>query len=369
MRVAIVADWLTNMGGAEKVIEMFLDLYPDADIFTTVYNPEKMSERFINKDIKTSFLQYIPWARKRWQNFLPLLPVAIETLDLKDYDLVLSSSSSVAHGAITGKDTLHICYCHNPMRYAWDGCHEYIEKSSYNRFMKFVIPFFINLIRLWDFYASDRPDYYIANSEFVKNRISKYFRQKSKVIYPPVDTSLFTPAEDTKLGDYYVLLGRLVHFKKADLVVRVFSKLGLSLKVIGTGPEEEYLKSIAGPSIDFLGSRSDQDVAGLLRRCQALVFPQEEDFGITPLEAMASGRPVIAYKAGGALETVVEGITGTFFQEQTEECLMDVIRDFDAHAYNKELIRKQAEKFSKQRFKKELKAYIDNRMEKFIDGR
>lgn len=365
MKTAIVADWLTNMGGAEKVIETLLELYPEADVFTTVYNPDKMSEIFTKKEIKTSFLQYIPWARRNWRHFLPLLPIAIESLDLTDYDLVISSSSSVAHGVLTRPNTLHVCYCHTPMRYAWDGSHEYLEHSKYNRVFKAIIPIILNFIRVWDYFAGDRPDYYIANSNFVKKRIKKYFNRDSRVIYPPVDTTLFSPAPDEKIGDYFLVLSRLVHFKKVDLVVRAFSKLGLSLKVVGTGPEEEHLRSIAGPTVDILGHVSDFEVGKLLQRCQALIFPQEEDFGIVPLEAMASGRPVIAYKAGGALETVVEGITGTFFTEQTENCLMDAIREFDAHAYNRDLIRRHAIKFSKQQFKKEIKARIDKRLEIF----
>lgn len=362
-KIAIVADWLTNKGGAERVIETFLEIFPDADILTTVYNADNMAG-FVNpKKVTTSFLQYIPWARTKWKMFLPLLPVAIESLDLSKYDIVLSSSSSVAHGALTKPETIHYCYCHNPMRYAWDGCHEYIEQSSFNKIIKFFIPIFLSYIRLWDYFSASRPDYYIANSNFVKKRIKKYFKEESDVIHPPVDTTMFSPAEDDKLGDYFVILSRLVHFKKVDLVVRAFSKLGLSLKVVGQGPEEDYLKSIAGPSIDFLGHVENDQVAKLLQRCQALIFPQEEDFGITPLEAMASGRPVIAYKAGGALETVVEGITGTFFEEQTEDCLMDAIRSFDARAYNKDLLRKNAMKFSKQRFKKEIKDFIINKIE------
>jgi len=365
MKVAIVADWLTNMGGAENVIENFMELYPDADIFTTVYNPDKMSEEFQKREINTSFLQYIPLARKNWKIFLPFLPMAIEQLDLSKYDLVLSSSSSIAHGAITNPQTMHVCYCHNPMRYVWDGCHEYIEQSGYNKFIKLIIPFILNYVRTWDYYAADRPDFYIANSKFVKTRIKKYFNQKSDVIHPPVDTTMFSPATDDKLGDYFVILSRLVHFKKVDLVVRAFSKLGLTLKVVGEGPEKEYLESIAGPSVDFLGRIGNEEMGKLLQRCQAMIFPQEEDFGITPLEAMASGRPVIAYKAGGALETVVEGVTGTFFEEQTENCLMDTIRNFDAHAYNKTLLRQHAMKFGKQRFKKEIKEFIDKKLENF----
>jgi len=363
MKVAIVADWLTNMGGAERVIETLLELYPDADVFTTVYNPDNMSATFHKREIKTSFLQYISLARKNWKMFLPFLPMAIENLDVSDYDLVISSSSSIAHGVITKADTLHVCYCHNPMRYIWDGCHEYINKSKYNKLLKTIIPYFLNYIRVWDYFSSDRPDYYIANSKFVKKKIKKYFKQESKVIHPPVDTGMFCPAEDDKIGDYFIVLSRLVHFKKVDFVVRAFSKLGLSLKIIGTGPEEKYLKEIAGPSVDFLGHISNDKLGKLLQRCQALIFPQEEDFGITPVEAMASGRPVIAYKAGGALETVVEGITGTFFEKQDADCLMDTIRKFDAHAYNKKLLRKHAMKFNKTRFKKEIKEYIDSKIQ------
>jgi glycosyltransferase involved in cell wall biosynthesis len=362
MKVAIVADWLTNLGGAERVIETIMELYPDADLFTTVYNPDKMSKVFHERKITTSFLQYIKAARTNWQKFLPLLPAAIENLDLTGYDVVISSSSSVGHGVLTSPDTLHFCYCHNPMRYAWDGCHEYIEESKFGKITKAIIPYFLNYIRLWDYYAADRPDYYIANSKFVKKRIKKYFEKDSVVIHPPVDTTMFSPADDDKIGDYFLVLSRLVHFKKVDLVVRAFSKLGLTLKIVGTGPEEEHLKDIAGPSVDFLGHVSNAEVGKLLQRCQAMIFPQEEDFGITPLEAMASGRPVIAYKAGGALETVVEGVTGTFFEEQTEDCLMDVVRDFDAHAYNRDLLRKHALKFNKARFKKELKEYIESKV-------
>lgn len=363
MRVALVHDYLVQSGGAERVLEAFGELFPKAPIFTLIYNPKIFGNSFSGRKIRTSFLQKIPFATS-YHRVLPLLmPMAIESFDFSGYDLVLSDSNSYAKGIITDPETLHICYCHTPMRYAWDDCHRYIREFGYPDFTKKLVPFFMNYIRMWDKISAERPDYYIANSGFVAMRIKKYYQKDSLVIHPPVDTN-FYKLESGKQKKYFLMVGRLLAYKRFDLAIEAFNKLGYKLKIIGEGPEEKRLRKMAGANIEFLGRLKDGQVRECYGEAKALLFPQEEDFGIVALEAMASGIPVIAYRGGGALETVEEGKTGLLFWPQTPEGLMASIKKFEGLKFDPAVIRNHVLKFDKEIFKKKIKEFIDSKLEK-----
>lgn len=352
MNIAIVHDWLTDFAGAEQVLLQLQKIYPEADIFTSVVDPRKINKLKIEK-IKTSFLQKIPFSIKKRQFLIPLMPAVFENLNLAKYDLVISNSSSVAKGVITKVETPHICYCHTPTRYLW-------EPDVDNRASSSALRRKINYqLRIWDRVASMRPDYYIANSENIKKKIWKYYRRESQIIYPPVDVGRFQPVKKTEVEDYYLISGRLVGYKRVDLAIAAFNDLGRPLYVIGDGPLRHQLEKQAGPNVKFLGRVSDEQLAHLYARAKAFIFPANEDFGIVPVEAMASGRPVIAFAAGGALETVREGVTGTFFKEQTPQCLIDTVRNFDESKYNSTTIRQYAFNFDEAVFRKQFKEKTD----------
>lgn len=354
MKIAIVHDWLTNMGGAERVILAFHDIFPDAPIYTTVYNPDKLPEQFRKMDIKTSFIQKLPKAKTKYNIYLPFMPTAFEQFDLSKYDVVLSSSSSCAKGVITRPDTLHICYCHTPMRYAWDFYNEY--KESAPKWQKKIIPFLMNYIRMWDRLSADRVDYFIANSNAVAKRIKKHYRRDSVVINPPVNADFYNLIDED--ADYFLIVSRLVEYKRIDIAVDAFNDLKLPLIVIGDGPEKEKLQKMAKNNIKFLGRIPDEEVRKYYAKCRAFIFPGEEDFGITPLEAQASGRPVIAFGKGGALDSVVDGVTGIFFKEQNKESLKEAIIKFKDMKFDKNAIRKHAEQFDTSFFKQRIYNFI-----------
>lgn len=364
MKVAIVHDWLTNMGGAERVIKVLHELFPAAPIYTLVYRKENMPPDFTNMDIRTSYLQKIPFGSKKYQILLPLMPTAIEQFDLSEYELVISSSSCCAKGVITRSDSIHICYCHTPMRYAWDFYHEYMDGK--NSFLKLLMGSAMNRIRMWDRLSADRVDFFIANSNNVKKRIQKHYRRDSVVIYPPVDTDFYSPAGDDAGDDesYYLIVSRLVPYKRIDLAVEAFNELGLPLVVIGDGSEAKKLKKIAKPNVSFLGRLSDEKVREYYRRCKAFIFPGEEDFGIAPVEAQSCGRPVIAFGRGGALETIVEGQTGMFFYEQNKDCLKEAVIKFEKEfsTFDKKTIRNHALKFGIHRFKDQIIQFIEDKL-------
>lgn len=292
------------------------------------------------------------------------MPTAMESFDLNDYDIVLSSSSSVAKGIITNPNTMHICYCHSPMRYGWEFSYEYAGKmAGGSNIKKRILKYFLSAIRLWDNASSDRVDYFIANSENVAKRIWKHYRRKSVVIHPPVRCSLFKPSEIDE--DYFLILSRLQEYKRIDVAIEAFNKNGLPLVIIGDGPDREKLESMANSNIKFLGRQPDEVIKDYYAKCRAFIFPGEEDFGITPLEAQASGRPVIAYGKGGALETVVENKTGVFFENQTAEDLLSAIEKFEKMTFNKEEIRNHAELFDESIFKKKISNYMNECYEEF----
>ncbi|HNT29636.1 MAG TPA: glycosyltransferase [bacterium] len=360
MNIAIVHDWLTNFGGSERCVESFLDLYPDAPLYTTIWD-QKEVRQFADAQIITSFLQKFPGSKKHHAFYLNLMPMAFERFDFSDYDVVLSSSHACSKGIITLPETVHICYCYTPTRYLWDFWHNYINNPSYfgifNFLVRLLAPFAATYLRTWDRAAAERVDYFIAISEFVAQRIKKYYRRDSAVIYPPVDVDAFQISATH--DDYFLFISRLVPYKKADLVIEAFNELNLPLKIAGDGPEYSKLKRLAKKNnIEFLGKISEKDKSDLMSRCQAFIFPPEEDFGIAPVEAMAAGRPVIALGKGGALETVVKDVTGVFFAEQNAELLRETVRTFRPDVYDPKVIRTHAQKFSREAFKHNISAFI-----------
>lgn len=362
MKIAIVHEWLTIYGGSERVVEALHALYPEAPIYCLVYDAQRMPERFRNYDIRPSFLQKIPLAKKHYQMFLPLMPYAYEQLDLTEYDIVLTSSSSCAKGVITRSDALNICYCYTPMRYAWEFYYEYTR--SFGKLKKLLIGWQMHHIRMWDKLAADRVDAFVAISNYIQQRIHKYYRKESTIIFPPVNTHLY------QLGpkdDFYLIVSRLVTYKRVHLAVEAFNQLGLPLVIIGDGGEAETLHKQAQSNVRFLGRLSDEEIADWYSKAKAFVFCGEEDFGITPVEAQAAGTPVIAYKRGGVLDTVIADKTGIFFSEPTVDSLCEAIKQFEQNGvvYNAEQIKNHAEKFSLKRFQQEIGIYIADCAQKF----
>jgi glycosyltransferase involved in cell wall biosynthesis len=324
-RVALVHYWLLRMRGGERVLEQVLRLFPDADIFTHVYDPAGVSDLIRARPVRTTFINRLPASRKLYQKYLPLMPLALEELDLSGYDLVISFEAGPAKGVITGPGTLHICYCHSPMRYLWDLYPAY--KQSAGWLSRLAMPIFFPRLRTWDVASSARVDSFIANSNFVRRRIMKVYRRDATVVFPPAPVERFQRSSD--VGPGYLWVGELAPYKRADIAVEAFTRLGLPLTVVGDGAMARAVRRTAGDNIRFI---QRLDFAGLREayaRCRGLVFTAEEDFGIVPVEVMASGRPVLAYGAGGALETVLPEVTGMFFNPQTVEGLINGIRRFE----------------------------------------
>ncbi|MBB6486240.1 glycosyltransferase [Rhizobium lusitanum] len=360
MRVAIVHYWLVAMRGGEKVVEALCDMYPDADIFTLVCDESRLSDKIRKHKIITSFLQRIPGAVRAYQSLLPLMPFALESFDLTDYDLIISSESGPAKGIIPPPQATHVCYCHSPMRYLWDHYHFYRSHAGLGS--RLMMPMLAPLLRSWDVSTSLRVDRFVANSHHVCDRIGKYYRRPAAVVYPPVNVDDFTPASSTE--DFYLCAGQLVSYKRVDLAIEAFTRMKRNLVVIGEGRQLEELKRNAGPSITFLGHTSFAVLKEKLARCRALVFPGEEDFGIVPVEAMASGRPVIAYGRGGALETVIPGVSGVLFEQQSADALIDAVHEFEAieHQFHPATLLAHAEQFSRHRFIAGMQAIINEEL-------
>ena len=361
MKVALVHDYLNQMGGAERVVMAFHEIFPDAPIYTSIYDPQRVDPAFQKMDIRTSFMQKFPLVTKHHQPYLPFYPFAMESLDLRGYDLVLSSSSAFAKGVITRPETMHICYCHTPMRWCWN-YDEYVEREQLGKIARSILPFFITGLRTWDQSSSMRVDHFIANSPVVAERIRKYYRRDAVVIPPPVDASRFSFDPTAQPEDYFLIVSRLIPYKRIDLAIAACNKLQLPLIIIGNGRDLERLKKMAGPTIRFLGRLSDEEVLYYYAHCRALLFPGEEDFGITPLEAQASGRPVIAYGAGGALASVIDGVTGVFFKEQTVESLASILEAFDEHKFDPQTMRNHALEFDMPRFHRRILQFIQAKM-------
>ncbi len=368
LRIALVHDHLAQDGGAEKVLKALAEIFPKATIYTLLYEKNNVDKNFKGHHIETSIIQRLPGGVKHYQWYLPFMPIAVEFFDLSKYDLVISDASAFAKGVITPVETLHICYCHTPTRYLWDYTHQYINELKYNKYFKKIISLVLSRIRVWDRTAADRVDKFIANSRTVQRRIKKYYRRNSHIIYPPVEVDKFYISKN--IGDYFLIGGRLAPYKRVDIVIRAFIKLGLKLKIFGNGVDMERLKQIAGDNknIEFLGRVSDSEKQELYSRCLAFLNPQDEDFGITAVEAMASGRPVIAFARGGATETVISGVSGLFFNEQNPESIVKVISQFDSSKFNPQTIKNHAQKFSLQRFKKEIIEFISEKYSNFVSN-
>jgi glycosyltransferase involved in cell wall biosynthesis len=358
LRVAITTDWLNSFGGAERVLIELHRMFPEAPIYTTVHDPNGLPHSMRGWDVRTSFLQRVPFAKRRHQAFLPLMPMAFEQFDLGEYDLVLTTSSACAKGVITRPGTLNICYCYTPTRYLWDLYHEYTREKKGQAFIAATA----HWLRMWDRMAADRVDHFIAISHEVAGRIRRHYRRDAEVVYPPVDVERIRPnGHDAE--DFYLVVSRLVPYKRVDLAVEAANRQGCRLLVVGDGPERKRLEKQAGRTVRFLGRLDDAHIADLYARCRALLFPGFEDFGITPVEAQAAGRPVIAYGRGGAAETVVDGFTGVLFEEQTVECLMRAMLRMEEVAIDPEACRGQAERFSSATFRVQLAEVIRRELE------
>lgn len=356
MNIALVHEWLTNMAGSEKVLLEMSKMFPEAHIYASVYNPDKATG-FRDKEIRTTYLQNYAIFRRYREALIPFTPMAYEALDLSQYDIVISNNTFASKGVITKPDTLHICYCHTPTRYLWEPA---LDTRATSGFFSSLRKKTAHDLRRWDVVASSRPDYYLANSNTVKERIRKYYRRDSEVIYPPVDTKRFKSAANKQTGDYYLFVSRLIRYKKADLVIEAFNELGLPLHIIGAGPEESKLKKIAKSNIEFMGRLDDQALLDQYTGAKAFIFPAEEDFGIVPVEAMACGRPVIAYGRGGASESVVDGKTGKYFMEQSPRSLIEAVKTFSPDDYDSKAIRHRADQFSVENFHHALKGKIES---------
>lgn len=376
MRVAFVHDWLVTYAGAERVLEQMFQVFPIADIFSLIDFLPQDGRNFIqNKKTKTSFLQHIPFARKKYRSLLPLMPLAIEQLDLSEYDLIISSSYAVAKGVLTGPDQLHLCMCYSPIRYAWDLQHQYLRESGLERGLKgWIARFILHKIRMWDYRSANGVDGFIAISEFIARRIWKVYRRESTVIYPPVDVASFPMQKEKE--DFYLTASRMVPYKRIDLIVDAFKTMpDKKLVVIGDGPDFLKIKQKAGKNVELLGYQPVSVLRDHLQRAKAFIFAAEEDFGIVPLEAQACGTPVVAFAKGGALETVRSQSeikkTGLFFYEQSVDSLRKAVLEFEAlqDTFLPEDCRQNALRFSPERFREEFKEYVEQQIQNFREGK
>ena len=354
MRVALVHDWLNGMRGGEKILEVLCELFPDAVVHTLLCDRSRLSPTIARMEIRTSLLQHLPFQRTGYRYYLPLFPWLIERFDLSEFDLVFSTSHCVAKGARPPRSGISICYCLTPMRYVWYFGEEYFGHWGWRRLL--LTPAF-TCLRRWDVASAPRVGRWLAISEHVAARIKKIYNTSADVLYPPVDTRFFTPGGE--VGGYYLIVSALVPYKRLDIAIRAFNQLRLPLLIIGEGPQRKRLEAMAGPQVAFLGWRTDEEVREHYRSCRALIFPGEEDFGITPLEAQACGKPVIAYGKGGALETVRDGETGLFFTEQDPGALAEAVRKAALMTFDAHLLRAHAMRFDRTLFKERLRGYIE----------
>lgn len=367
MKTAVVHEWLVTYAGSERVCEQMLLLYPQAELFSLVDFLSDDLRKFIQfRPVHTSFIQKLPFARRRFRNYLPLMPLAIEQFDLSDYDVILSSSHAVAKGVVTRADQLHISYVHTPVRYAWDLQQQYLQGANLKQgFGSIPVALVLHYLRLWDVASANRVDHFVANSHYVARRIHKTYRRPATVIYPPVSVDRFRA--DLPREPYYFILSRFVPYKRVDLVVEAFTRLGLPLVVIGDGPDWKRVRAIAGDNIQLLGQQPDSVVEHYMQTCKAFVYAAAEDFGIAAVEAQAAGAPVIAYGKGGVTETVINHKTGLFFPEQVTESLMEIVREFESGgvSFDAEIIRQNAERFSPERFQQQFSRFVDQKWAEF----
>ena len=365
MKIAIVHDWFKVEGGAENVVTSLLSIYPESDFFSVVdfFTDAQRKKILGGKKATYTFIQRLPFAKKYFQHYLFLFPLAIERLDLRQYDLVISSSHAVAKGVLTGPDQLHICYCHTPMRYAWDMYFAYKEEHQIRGIKEKFLSYVLHNIRIWDVVSSNRVDHFIANSSFVKQRISKYYRRDAKIIYPPVSTARYRLCKEKE--DYYFTASRLVPYKKIKMIVETFAENGKPLIVAGSGAELKEITRIATSNITILGHVSDEKMVALMEKAKAFVFAAYEDFGIMPVEAMLCGTPVIAYAKGGIKNTIIDNLTGLLYHEQNSKSLNNAIDKFETMTFDYPTIAAYASKFSNERFEKEIKAFVAEKWEAF----
>ncbi|MBS0604819.1 MAG: glycosyltransferase [Verrucomicrobia bacterium] len=366
MKTALVYDWLVTMGGGEKTLSAIEEAYP-APIHTLVHDPKRLKGTpFEGKEVHTSFIQNLPFAKRLYRNYLPFFPLAIEQFDLSGFDLVISTSHAVAKGVLTTADQLHLCYCLTPMRYAWDLTHRYLDGVS--GIQKGIAKASLHYLRNWDIASLRRVDHFAAISHYIAARIKKVYGRDAAVIYPPVETDEIPFLEGKE--DYYLAVSRMVPYKRIDLIAEAFSHFpDKRLILVGDGPEMKKVKSVAGKNVEILGWQSDAKVRELMSRARGFLFAAEEDFGIVVVEAQAAGTPVIAFGKGAALETVVEGQTGLFFKEQTVASLCDSIREFERRSFDPETIRRHAQSFSRARFISEFKQFVETKTEDFHEIR
>lgn len=358
MKVALVHDWLNQIGGAENVLLALKELFPGAPVYTSIYDRAAMPPVMRTWEIRTSFMNRLPAIYRHHQAYTPLYPLAFEHFDFSGYDLVISNKSGFCHGLITPAGTTHLCYCLTPTRFLWS-FHGYVEREGLGLAARTMLPV-MTALRAWDQLAGQRPDHFVAISRAIKERVAKFYRRESVVIHPPVETVRFQIADD--VGGYYFIVSRLVPYKRIDLAVRAFNLLGRPLVIAGEGRDRAALEAMAGPNIRFIGRLSDAELPRWMARARAFIFPGEEDFGIAPLEAQAAGRPVVAYAAGGALDTVIEGHTGTFFTEPTPEALAEAVRRLDGLFLDPQAIRAHARTFDSAHFKRRFMGYIETVM-------
>jgi glycosyltransferase involved in cell wall biosynthesis len=361
-KIALVHYWLVGMRGGEKIVERLCEIFPDIDIYTLIYNKDKVSNVINSKNIYTSSIQKKPFAKKHHQIYLPFMPVAVEQFDLSGYDIVISSESGIAKGVLTKPETCHFCYCHTPMRYLWNMYFDYLNNEKIGFLKRKFIEAFFNYLRVWDFATASRVDYFISNSDNVRKRILKYYKRESRVIYPPIPVNDFIFSD--KKEEYYLAVSQLVSYKRIDLAVEAFNSLGKELIIIGDGPEKKKLIKRAAKNIKFLGWQDDKVLKEYYSKARAFIFPGEEDFGITPVEAQASGTPVIGYGKGGLLETVIDGATGVFFYSQDASSLTEAVGRFEKvkDGMDSERMRENARRFDTSIFENQIKSFI---MEKY----
>lgn len=358
MKIALAHDWLNQMGGAEDVLETLVSQYADSPIYTSVFAADLMPAHYRGWDVRTLWTNRLPFIKRHHQAHLPFYPLAWHHLDLSDYDVVLSSKSGFCHGLQFDDSTVHICYCLAPTRYVWQLEH-YIAREGLGRPVEWTLRPLIAWLRRWDYAAAQRVSHFIAISSAIQQRIKTFYRRPSSIIFPPVDTARFQPLLAEEIEDYFLVVSRLVPYKRIDLAVRAATALGLPLKVAGAGRDLARLRAMAGDNVEFLGYVSDAALPALMGKCKAFVFPGLEDFGITSVQAQAAGRPVIAYKGGGALDTVLAGVTGEHFDAMTAVSLQAAMQDFDARRYRPEQIRAHASKFDASIFIKRIQAFVE----------
>jgi glycosyltransferase involved in cell wall biosynthesis len=361
LKVAIVHEWFTTLGGSEFFVKSIHSLYPDADFYALVAEPETLKKLGIDTaKVKTSFIQRLPFGVKKYKSYLPFFPLAVEQFDLRKYDLIISSSHAVAKGVLTNSSQVHVCYCHSPIRYAWDLYHQYLNESGLDKGIKGAIAkYFLHRVRIWDIISSNRVDYFVSNSNYIGKRIKKVYNRESTTIYPGTAVNEFPLV--TKKDNFYFTCSRFVPYKKINLIVEAFSAMpDKKLIVIGDGPDFAKVKALAKENVTLMGYQPFSILKDYLSRSKAFVFAAEEDYGLVPVEAQACGTPVIAYKKGGVIETVVEGLTGVFYNDQTVDSLKEGVQKFETLTFDPLIIKSHTQKFSLERFKKEFSTFIDN---------